>query len=112
MMEPWLFAVLFVITAVFGLRGSIRLTWRYLDVVEQLDERERWVLLAFVLTAWVITAAALWYGFLSVRTVLGFQRIEGIATVSALIATGVLLIPTFLDAVVSRVARVDWPVDR
>lgn len=108
MTEPWLYAVLFVVAAVFGLRGSIRLTRRYRAVRDRLDQRERLVLLAFVIVAWLITCAAFWFGSLSVRTVLGYERIVWIAPFSALIATGVLLVPAFLDAVVERVARVPW----
>lgn len=107
-MSEWTYPVLFAIAAVFGLRGSIRLTQRYHDVREQLEWREGWILLLLALVSWTITLAAGYYGFLSVRTVLGFPRIEGIAPVSAIIAIAVLFLPTLIDAVVDRVARVPW----
>lgn len=107
-MNEWIFAVLFVIAAIFGLRGSIRLTRRYLDVRDQLDWRESAILLLLAGVAWSITVAASFYGFLAVRTVLGLPRIEGIAPLSATIAIMVLFLPTLIDAVVDRVARVPW----
>lgn len=108
MTEPWVYAVLFAVVAVLGLRGSVRLTARYRAVRDQLDDRERSVLEAFAIVSWVITIAALYFGALAVRRLLGFEPLPGLTAASAVIATLVLLIPAFLDFVVDRVARVPW----
>lgn len=102
------YLALFVIVGVLGIRGSWRLTRRYHDVSPQLVERERLILLAFVIVAWLVTVAAAYFGFLTVRRLLGFEPLPELAPVSALVAFGVFMIPAFLDAVVDRVARVPW----
>lgn len=102
------FLLIFVIVAVLGVRGSWRLTRRYRDVQGELTERERSILFAFVIVSWTITFAALYFGGLTVRNQLGFERLPQLAPVSAFIATVILLIPAFLDWVVERVARVPW----
>ena len=108
MIDAWVYAVLFGIAAIFGLRGSVRLTRRYRDVRSRLDSREALILLAIVIVSWVITITAFYFGGLSVRRLLGFESIPELVPISALLAIGVLFIPTFLDAVVDRVARVPW----
>lgn len=108
MSEAVVYALVFAIVAVLGVRGSWRLTRRYRDVRLELIERERWILLALVVVAWSITLAALYFGGLTVRSLLGFPRLPQLAPVSVLIATGILLIPAFLDWVVDHVARVPW----
>ena len=108
MTEGTWYAVVFAIFAILGVRGSIRLARRYRDVRGQLIQRERLLLLSIVVVAWAIAGAALYFGFLAVRVVLGFERIPQLAPVSALIATAILLIPAFLDWVVEHVARVPW----
>ena len=107
--EPWVYAVLFGIVAILGLRGSWRLSARYRFVHGQLDYREGLILLAIVVVSWTITVAALYFGFLSVRRLLGYEPLPELVPVSVVIATGVLLVPAFLDYVVTRVSRVDWP---
>lgn len=109
MNEGTWYLALFVIVGVLGIRGSWRLTRRYHDVSSQLVDRERLILLAFVIVAWLITVAAAYFGFLTVRRMLGFEPLPELAPVSAVIAFGIFLIPAFLDAVVDRVARVQWP---
>lgn len=106
--EPWVYVVLFAIVAILGIRGSWRLTARYHDVRDQLDERERGVLLSFVVVSWVITGAALYFGAVATWRILGYEPFAGMSVVSAIVATVVLLIPAFLDYVVDRVARVPW----
>ena len=103
-----MYAVVFAVVAILGVRGSVRLTARYRAVRDQLDAREAWILRAFVIVAWVITVAALYYGFLASRRLLGFAPLEGLVPISVVVATVVLLIPAFLDYVVDRVARVPW----
>jgi hypothetical protein len=107
-LEPWVYAALFGIVAVLGVRGSWRLAARYSSVHDRLDERETWILRAIVIVSWVITVAALYFGFLSVRRLLGFDALPQLVPVSAIVAIGVLLIPAFLDYVVDRVATVSW----
>ena len=109
--EPWVYAVLFGVVAILGVRGSWRLTARYRAVRDELDVRERPVLVAFVITSWVITFAALYFGFTAVRRLLGLEAMGELQALSAIIATVVLLIPAVLDYVVDRVARVPWPRD-
>lgn len=109
MTEGLVYAVLFAIVSVLGLRGSIRLTLRYRAVRAELDERERPVLRSFAIVSWVITVACLYFGALSVRRLLGFEPIGGLAVASAVVAIVVLLVPAFLDYVVDRAARVPWP---
>jgi len=106
--EPWVYAVLFGIVAILGVRGSWRLTSRYMFVNSQLDDRETLILRAVVIVAWTITIAALYFGFLAVRRLLGYEPLPELVPVSAVIAIGVLLIPAFLDYIVERVARVPW----
>ena len=108
MIEPWIYVVLFGIAAIFGLRGSVRLTQRYRDVRNQLDRREALILMAIVAVSWVITLAAVFYGVIAVRRLLGYDYITELVPVSAFLSIGILFIPTFLDAVVDRVARVPW----
>lgn len=108
MIQPWVFAVLFCIAAILGLRGSIRLTQRYIDVVDKLQEREALILIAIVITSWIITGAAGWFGTVNVVRLLGLDFGGEVVVLSAVIATLVLFIPAFLDAMVDRVARVPW----
>lgn len=108
MTEGTWFASIFVIAGVFGIRGSVRVTRRYIGVRDELQWRERWILLLLAGTCWVITTAALFYGFLSVRTLLGFERFVGLAPISVLLAAVILFLPTVIDYVVERVARVPW----
>jgi len=77
-------------------------------VNSQLDDRETLILRAVVIVAWTITIAALYFGFLAVRRLLGYEPLPELVPVSAVIAIGVLLIPAFLDYIVERVARVPW----
>jgi hypothetical protein len=105
---PWVYVVLFVIAAIFGLHRSTRLTRRYADVRDRLDFRESWILFAIVAVSWAVTLAACWYGVLALLRLAGLEPLAEAAIVSSLIATIVLFIPLFLDAVVERVARVPW----
>lgn len=106
--EPWVYVVLFAVVVILGVRGSVRLTRRFVAVHDRLDDRETWVLGSYVIVAWAITAAAIYFGGLSVRRLLGYEPIDSLQFVSAVVAAVVLLIPAFLDYVVDRVARVPW----
>lgn len=107
-MESWVYAVLFGIASILGLRGSIRVTRRYVAVRDSLMLRESSILLLLVFICWVITGAALWFGILNVRRLLGFEPLPELIPISALIATVILFVPTLVDVVVDRVARVPW----
>lgn len=105
-MIEWLYAGLFVIAAVVGVRSSLHLTRRYRSVRGQLESRDALLLLAFVLVAWTLTVAALWWGFVSVRRIVGFEPLDWTPFVSVVLAAVVLFIPAYLDAIVGRVAKV------
>lgn len=102
------FLIVTLIGAILGLRGSLRLTRRYVDVSPVLIRRERLLLGAIVGVAWVITFAAGWFAFFSARRLLGFAAIDWTPVGSLIIATIVLYIPAVLDYVVGLVARVPW----
>lgn len=108
-MEPWVIAVPFGIAFVLGLRASVRMTLRYWAVADETEWRERLVLLLLMNIAWVITATAGYFGFLSMRTLLGYEPIDELRPVTVVLATLVLLTPAVIDFVVARVARVEWP---
>lgn len=101
-----------VVAFALGLRGSVRLTRRYRAVRPLLAKHEREILLAFVVVAWLITSGAGYFGYLSARRLLGFGPLDWTPIVSVLLASAVLLIPAFLDHIVSRVARVPWDGDK
>ncbi len=104
----YLFIVLGVAAFVLGLRGSIRLTRRYRDVTGELIPRERAILGAFVVVAWLITGAAGYFDLLSGRRILGYAAFDWTPIASIIIASLILFIPAGLDYVVGRVARVPW----
>lgn len=108
-MESWVYAVPFGIAFVLGVRASVRMTLRYWAVADELDWRERLVLLLLMNIAWVITIMAGYVGFLSVRTLLGYEPINELRPVTVVLSTLVLLLPAVIDFVVARVARVEWP---
>lgn len=89
----------------FGLRGSLRLTRRYRAARPLITSQDALLLVGIVAVAWGIVIFALYIGVLSVRRLLGFAPLDWTPLVTAGFATAALFIPTFLDAVVSRVAR-------
>ena len=101
---------LFVTIAAFalGLRGSLRLRRRYIDVSDQLVNRERLLLASIVGVSWTITVAAGYFAFVSARRLLGYGALEWTPVVSLVIATMILCIPAALDYIVGLVARVPW----
>jgi hypothetical protein len=106
--DSWIYAVLFGIAAIFGLHGSVRVTRRYRAVTFDLDWRERMVLLLLVGICWVITTTAFYVGILSIRQLLGFERLPQLIPLTSLLATLILFVPTVIDFVVTRVSRVPW----
>lgn len=91
-----------------GLRGSIRLQRRYVDVRDQLVRRERLLLQSIVTVAWIITVAAGFFAAVSARRILGLDALDWTPFAALIVATAVLFIPAGLDYVVGLVARVPW----
>lgn len=93
-----------VVVAVFVLTflTGIRSTWHLWRIHRETQPHNR-ITQAFFRTAAIITLAAGFFGFLSVRRWLGFDPIPGAAVVSVAIASAVLLIPLFLDLTVQRI---------
>jgi hypothetical protein len=106
--EALLFIGLGSVAFLFGVRGSVRLTRRYLDVKTLLVGRERMLLGSLVLVAWIITTAAGYFDVISIVRLLGYTLPPGMPIVSILVASVVLFIPSGLDYVVNRVASVPW----
>jgi hypothetical protein len=102
------FVVLGSVAFIFGLRGSIRLTRRYVDVSVRLVQRERAILGSFVVVAWLITIGAGFFDAVAARRLLGFTALDWTPVASIVIASLILFIPAGLDYVVDRVARVPW----
>lgn len=96
---------LFMAAFVLGARATWRLVRRYRDASPRLVEpRAYLVLFAFVAVSVVITLAAGYFGFLTIRRLLGYDPIPGISVVSLIVIAVVVLIPVFLDNVVARIA--------
>lgn len=102
------FLVVTAIAFILGLRGSIRLHRRYVDVARQLVRRERLLLASIVGVSWTITAAAGYFAIVSARRIAGWETLEWTPLVSLIVATAILFIPAALDYVVGLVARVPW----
>jgi hypothetical protein len=98
-------SAIFIGAFVLGLRASIRLTLRYRGARMHIDERNRPVLLAIVLAAWIITVAAAWIGLLSVLRLLLETTFPWTPPVTLAIAAVVTLIPVAFDLAISRVSR-------
>lgn len=84
-----------------GLRCTIGL---YHDHRGQVPPRNR-ITFAFVVVATLCTAAAGFFGFLTVRRWLGFEQIPAIGLVSLIVSSAVLFIPHFLRWTVARIRR-------
>lgn len=108
MSDAWIFILLGACAFILGLRGSIRLSRRYVDVRTLLVDRERLFLLSLVWVSWVITFAGGFFVLLSARRVIGLEPLPFSPILSILVAATILFIPAGLDQVVSRVARVPW----
>ena len=102
MSDPILFALLFLIPSALGVRATWRL-WR----VYRFDEESRAspILLAFALVATLITAAAIWFGVINLRRLLGLEPIAWAPTISIVIAAVILLIPAGLERLVDYVGK-------
>lgn len=103
-----LFVALGAAAVLLGLRGSIRLHRRYVDVRDQLIDRERWLLAAIVTVAWLVTIVGGYLVVMTGRRLFGLPAFDWAPIVTILCAEAILLIPAFLDWVVTRVARVPW----
>lgn len=101
-MDVILAILLFGVPAALGLRA----TWHLWQLVFfDGESRRQLLLIAMALISTVITAAALWYGALAARRLLGFDPLPWATPVSLVIAGIVLLIPAAIEAVVSEIAK-------
>lgn len=101
-----IFIVGVLIAFTFGVRSTWRLWRRYRDAAPVLVEwRERLVLGSIVFVAFAITGAAAYFAFLAVRRLLGYEALDWSPYASSAVAIFVLLIPTYLERIVARVAR-------
>lgn len=106
--EQFILVLFFGVAAFFGVRDSLRVTQRYLDVKTALDWRERLVLMLLVFICWTITIAAAWYGILAVRRALGFEPLGFVAIpISIVISSLILFVPSIIRAVLEFIARED-----
>ena len=105
-LPAYIYVVLYAIAVVFGLRGAIRTTRRYRQTRDRLLPPERAIVMLLAIICWVIIGGGLYWGFLAIRSIAGFQPI-GVAAAfgSALLATVILYIPTIIDATLDYVAR-------
>jgi hypothetical protein len=98
------YAFSFAVAFLLGIRSTYRLTRTYLNIRGRLPRLRRLALQAFAVVAGSITIAAGWFGFLTVRRILGFEPIDGTQFVGFIIAEFVLLIPLYLDTIVDVIA--------
>jgi len=102
MSDAVLSVLVFGVPAALGVRSTWHL-WRI--VLFDGESRSQGLLIGLALIATAITAAALWFGILTARRLLGFDQLPFAAPVSLVIAGLVLLIPAGIEALVSFVAR-------
>lgn len=105
MSEAWVFVLLGAIAVILGIRGSVRLTHRYLDAARILIPRERLLLGALVVVCWLITIVGAYFVVISARRIAGFDALEWSPFASIVLASAVLFIPAALDFVIERIAR-------
>jgi uncharacterized membrane protein YjjB (DUF3815 family) len=91
----------FIAAFVLGLRSTLR-QYRRWQRRGPFETRNRILLLLFTICA-LITAAAGWFGFISARRLIGFEPLPWTPVPSVLIATGIVLIPVLIDAVVTDI---------
>jgi hypothetical protein len=90
----------FIAAFLIGLRSTFRI-----HRIRKLVDHHNRILYAFDVVCLVITIAAGFYGFLGIRRVLGFDSLPGVAVISVVVASAVLLIPLFLDWTVTQIRR-------
>jgi len=102
MTEQVLGTLLFGVTALLGIRSCFRL-WRIVAFDRETRKSAILVLLASIAT--IITLAALWFGGLTLRRLLGFEALPSqvVIPIGLLIAGAVLLVPTAIERVVTRI---------
>jgi hypothetical protein len=98
------YAYSFAVAFLLGIRSTVRLAQTYVNVRHRLPRLRRLALQAFVVVSGSITFAAGWFGFLTVRRILGFEPIDGSQFAGFIIAELVLLIPLYLDTIVDVIA--------
>lgn len=96
---------IFLVAFVDGVRSTWHLWREYRATSPTLTEpRAYLVLWAVVVVCVVITVACGYFGFLSLRRLVGFEPIPGISVVSTVIIAGVVMIPRFLKLIVARIS--------
>jgi hypothetical protein len=69
----------------------------------RLDDERSLLLLAFWVTALIVTAAGIWVGVLQIRRLVGFPPLDWSPFVTGVMTIIVLQIPMILDSVTQRV---------
>lgn len=103
----WLYPALILGFGAIGWYSTFRLIGKYRTV--RVPGRARWILIAFVVVSVVISFAASYFGFLSVRRVLGYPPMDWTPGVSVLVACIVFLLPPLLDRIADYIANEPIP---
>lgn len=99
-------AIVFVVVFLIGARSTRRLWATYLAIAPYLRPSRRLLGKAFVIVSVLVMIAIGWFGSLTIRTLLGFERLDWSPVVSYVVSLPVLLIPVLLDYVWARVGQV------
>lgn len=103
--ERLAYGMMYAVTFVIGLYSSYRMWRRYMTARDGIARENRPVLHALVVTCFVITAAAGWLGFLSMRAIVGLPRMDWTPPFNVVIASAVLLLPGLINLRIRQVAR-------
>lgn len=97
--------VVWTIAAVLGVRSTFRVYRIYRAISPVLQPYGRMIGRSFVVVCCVITLAALYFGILAVWRLAGNDPVPWTPLVSAVVASAVLLLPPYLDRIVTRILR-------
>lgn len=95
--------VVFLIAFLFGLRSTIRLWQRTLGR----PGSPGLLISAFAIVATIVTVVAGVFGILGIRRMVGFSPLDWTPLLTVIAATAIVVIPEFLDWVVTRIERGD-----
>lgn len=102
--EGQILTVVFLLAFVLGVRSTFRL-WRRVRVPGRSGPQSL-ILVAFAVVATIVTVVAGYFGVLGMRRLAGFAPVDfPLGTIAA--ATGIVLIPEFLDWVETRIEGSD-----
>lgn len=96
---------LFTLLLVFGFLGVRACLNLWRRVFYNYESRRHPVLILLTVIANIITIAALYFGVMSFRRLLGFPPFDWAPTISALVASIIFLLPPLIEYVVARIAR-------